>query len=240
MLFPSFSSGIPVAALFLWACGRPEPARHDADRPAGDPAATHATATRSSPAGDSAATSRADHARVQGSADAPVYVVEVSDFQCPFCKVWHDSTYPVVKRDYIDTGRARLAYVNFPLSIHPHAQQTAEAAMCAGVQNRFWEMHDALFRTQADWGHQADAGAILDSLAGLAGMDRDKWRKCMTARTMQASVEADYARAQQAGVNSTPSFFINGRIVSGAVPPAEFRSLLDDAVKAASGGSTKK
>jgi protein-disulfide isomerase len=169
-----------------------------------------------------------------------VYIIEVSDFQCPYCKVWHDSTYPMIKRDYIDTGRARLAYVNFPLSNHAHAQQTAEAAMCAGAQGRFWEMHDALFRTQAAWAGKANVTSMLDSLAGVAGVERGAWRQCMTRRAMQASVEGDYARALQAGVSSTPSFFINGQLVRGAAPAAEFRRLLDAAVQAASGGTSEK
>src|SRR6185369_12651734 len=94
---------------------------------------------------------RADLARIQGSATAPVWVIEVSDFQCPYCKQWHDETYPMLRDQYVKTGKIRLAYVNFPLAMHAHAFPAAEAAMCAGAQDKFWQMHDALFSSQHGW-----------------------------------------------------------------------------------------
>ena len=94
---------------------------------------------------------RADLARIQGSASAPVWVIEVSDFQCPYCKQWHDQTYAAFRDQYVKTGKVRLAYVNFPLSSHAHAWPAAESAMCAGAQGKFWQMHDALFTTQNKW-----------------------------------------------------------------------------------------
>ncbi|HMH86433.1 MAG TPA: thioredoxin domain-containing protein, partial [Gemmatimonadaceae bacterium] len=86
---------------------------------------------------------RADLARIQGSASAPVWVIEVSDFQCPYCKQWHDQTYAAFRDQYVNTGKVRLAYVNFPLASHVHAWPAAESAMCAGAQGKFWQMHDA-------------------------------------------------------------------------------------------------
>src|SRR5204863_2147972 len=94
---------------------------------------------------------RADLARIQGSSTAPLWVIEVSDFQCPYCKQWHDQTYNAFIDRYVKTGKVRLAYVNFPLGIHAHAFPAAEAAMCAGVQNKFWPMHDSLFAAQGRW-----------------------------------------------------------------------------------------
>jgi protein-disulfide isomerase len=93
----------------------------------------------------------ADQARILGRPTAPVWVVEVSDFQCPYCKMWHDSTYETLKREYVNTGKVRLAYINFPLEKHRNAMPAAEAAMCAAAQGKFWEMHDALFDAQAKW-----------------------------------------------------------------------------------------
>ena len=145
----------------------------------------------------------------------------------------------MVKREYVDAGRARLAYINFPIASHANAQPAAEAAMCAGAQDRFWQMHDALFDTQSTWSAMANASALFDSLAGTAGVDRTAWRRCMSSHAMQPSVEADYARATQAGVNSTPSFFVNGQLMRGAAPTADFRRVLDAALRASAGGSGK-
>ncbi|HVE79070.1 MAG TPA: thioredoxin domain-containing protein [Gemmatimonadaceae bacterium] len=201
----------------------------------GASAAEGGRADASAAAPDTAAIGRADRARIQGRADAPIYVVEVSDFQCPYCKVWHDSTYPAVVAEYVRTGRARLAYVHMPLGSHPNAQPAAEASMCAGAQDKFWPMHDRIFDTQARWAALADPGPAFDSLAAGIGVDMAAWRRCMTSRQMEPSVRADYERAIGAGVNSTPSFFVGGRLVSGAVPLADFRRLIE-----AAGGAAKR
>src|ERR1700704_6511223 len=108
---------------------------------------------------------KADLARIQGSASAPVWVIEVSDFQCPYCKQWHDQTYAAFRDQYVNTGKVRLAYVNFPLSSHAHAWPAAESAMCAGAQGKFWQMHDALFTTQNKWEAMSSPAPMFDSLA---------------------------------------------------------------------------
>src|SRR5665213_2320624 len=92
---------------------------------------------------------RADAGRILGSPNAKVWVVMASDFQCPYCKAWHDASFQKLVKDYVNTGRVRLAFLNMPLSIHPNALPAAEAAMCASVQNKFWPMQEALFATQA-------------------------------------------------------------------------------------------
>src|SRR5574340_422644 len=125
----------------------------DAARPpaSGGQVAETASAATSVPARrDTALARRADRARIEGSDSARLWVVEVSDFQCPYCKEWHDQTYATIKKDYVDTGRIRFAYVNDPLSIHRNAFAAAEAAMCVAAQDRFWTMHDALFQSQSD------------------------------------------------------------------------------------------
>src|SRR6476659_5143296 len=108
---------------------------------------------------------RADLARIQGSPTAPLWVIEVSDFQCPYCKQWHDQTYNAFLDQYVKTGKVRLAYVNFPLQSHVHAWPAAEAAMCAGAQGKFWPMHDALFTTQTQWETLTSPAAVFISLA---------------------------------------------------------------------------
>src|SRR6476619_5410727 len=124
---------------------------------------------------------RADLARIQGSPNAPLWVIEVSDFQCPYCKSWHDDTYAAFRDEYVKTGKVRLAYVNFPLNSHRYAWPAAESAMCAAAQGKFWEMHDALFITQHRWEAAPAPEIVFDSLARAAGVDIPRWRDCVSS-----------------------------------------------------------
>ena len=173
---------------------------------------------------------RADLARIQGSATAPVWVIEVSDFQCPYCKQWHDQTYPALLDQYIKTGKVRMAYVNYPLSIHRHAMPAAEAAMCAGVQNKFWPMHDGLFATQTRWESLENPTAVFDSLAQTNGVDIKRWRDCVSTGKMKPLIEADQYRASQAGASATPSFMIGNKLLAGAQPIEELKKAIDSAM----------
>lgn len=175
----------------------------------------------------------ADASRIQGSPRAPIWLIEVSDFQCPYCKMWHDQTYAMVLNDYVKAGKVRMAYVNFPLSsIHPHAREAAIAAMCAGAQGKFWPMHDALFTAQRSWEAKPSATATFDALATSVGVNMAAYRSCLSSPAIAALVEGDENRAQRGGVNSTPSFFIDGRLVEGAVPPGEMRAQIERALAA--------
>ena len=99
-----------------------------------------------------------------------MWLVEISDFQCPFCKQWHDETFAKIDQEYVKTGKVRMAYLNFPLSrIHKNAQVAAEAAMCAGAQGKFWELHDSLFQTQTRWAESKTPIVLFDSLARAGG-----------------------------------------------------------------------
>jgi len=177
-------------------------------------------------------TTKADLGRIDGSPDAKVWVVEVSDLQCPYCKAWHDKTFPVVRDEYVKTGKIRLAYVNFPLSQHRNAQAAAHAAMCASAQGKFWQMHDALFSTQAQWETTAAPIPFFETLANKAGVAVPAWKSCVTSRALQPLIDADLDRARNAGVQSTPSFIIGGKLIEGALPPAEMRKAIDDALGA--------
>ncbi len=181
----------------------------------------------------------ADTARIQGSPTAPVWIVEVSDFQCPYCRNWHEETYPTIVREYVTTGRARLAFLNLPLPSHRHAWPAAEAAMCAGLQGRFWQMHDAIFEAQESWSRLTSVDAVFESMADRVGVDLAKWRECLSSDAMRPLIEADYQRAVSAGVNSTPSFFIGDRLLSGAMPADSFRVAIDAALARASGTSPR-
>jgi protein-disulfide isomerase len=185
------------------------------------------------PATTDSLTQRADAARIQGSSTAPVWVVEISDFQCPFCKTWHDSVYRVLRREFVTPGTVRLAYINYPLPNHENAFPAAEAAMCAGAQGKFWEMHDGLFDTQPRWAPMPNAAAVFDSVARAAGVDVTAMRQCIQRGTMRALIQADADRAQESGVQATPSFIIGGDIlVRGAQPIETFRRAIEQKLAA--------
>jgi len=173
---------------------------------------------------------RADLARIQGSASAPLWVIEVSDFQCPYCKQWHDQTYNAFVDQYVKTGKVRLAYVNFPLASHVYAWPAAESAMCAGAQGKFWPMHDALFGTQARWEAMSTPMVVFDSLARANGLDMTRWRDCVSSGKMRPLIEADHDRAARAGANATPSFMIGDKILTGAQPLPELQRVIDSAL----------
>ncbi len=163
----------------------------------------------------------ADAARIQGSASAPIWVVEVSDFQCPFCKTWHDSVYDAFRREFVTPGTVRFAYINYPLPTHANAMPAAEAAMCAGVQGKFWEMHDGLFERQHDWAHVPNAVAIFDTVARSKGIDVAAMRQCIESGAIRALITADVDRAQETGVQGTPSFLIGGDVLLRGMQPLE-------------------
>jgi len=169
---------------------------------------------------------RADRARIQGDTAAPVWLVEVSDFECPFCKQWHDQTYAAIVREYIGPGIVRMAYVNFPLGQHPHAMPAAESAMCAAAQDRFWQMHDALFNNQEKWVALTDAQPFFDSLAVSIGVDASAWRECVRSNVMRRLINADRSRGLTAGVGNTPTFFVGDEPIVGAAPLDAFRAAI--------------
>lgn len=180
---------------------------------------------------------RADAGRIQGSRSAAVWLVEISDFQCPFCKRWHDEVYPVIQREYIAPGHVRMAYVNLPLSIHQHALAAAEAALCTAAQDKFWPMHDKLFATQERWAKLPSVEALFDSLAASTGVNASDWRECMRSGVMRRVIGGDQGRATASGVRSTPTFFVGDQPIEGAAPVADFRAAIERArAKAPPGG----
>jgi protein-disulfide isomerase len=173
----------------------------------------------------------ADRARIRGAETAPVWLVEISDFQCPFCKQWHDETFAKIDQEYVKTGKVRMAYLNFPLTrIHKNAQVAAEAAMCAGVQGKFWELHNSLFQSQPRWAESKTPVVVFDSLARAAGVELKAWDRCMTSHATAKLIEADRDRSAKAGVESTPTFFIGDRALAGAFPVDSFRVYIEQAL----------
>ena len=182
------------------------------------------------PATTDSSITRADLSRIQGSPNAPVWVIVVSDFQCPYCKQWHDETFATFRDQFVKTGKVRLAYVNFPLNSHVFAWPAAEAAMCAGAQNKFWEMHDALFTSQGRWEAMPNPATFFDSLARSVGVDIDTWRTCFSSGRMKPLIQADHDRAARAGASATPSFMIGDKILAGVQSVDELRIAVDSAL----------
>ncbi|HEU5480056.1 MAG TPA: thioredoxin domain-containing protein [Candidatus Tumulicola sp.] len=215
-----------VAACAVAGCGS-----SSSDR-SSSPSASAAVASQppaSEPAtkADTALDRAADHARVQGNANAPLWVVEISDFQCPFCREWHDQSYQAIKSQYVDTGKIRFAYINYPLSIHKNAWPAAEAAMCAAAQGKFWPMHDSLFASQSRWENAPNPQPALDSIAASVGVSRDAYTSCVTQHRMRALIQADVDRANESGVTATPTFIIGTAKITGAQPLDQFRAVVD-------------
>ena len=210
------------------ACAPTGGSRHGADSTAVTRSETATVASHPAPP-DSNLT-RADLSRIQGSPNAPLWVIEVSDFQCPYCKQWHDQTYTAFRDQYVKTGKVRFAYVNFPLASHTYAWPAAEAAMCAAAQNMFWPMHDALFATQARWETMNPPTAMFDSLAQSTGVEMVRWRECVRSGKMKALIQADRDRASRATVDATPTFLIGDKILAGAQPIEELRKAIDSAM----------
>lgn len=174
---------------------------------------------------------QADRGRAKGADSAQVTIIEVSDFQCPYCRDFATNTYARVDSAYVRTGKARLIYINLPLSTHQQAFSAAEAAMCAGAQGKFWPMHDRLFATQRQWSGQADAGARFERLAQALQLDMAAYRDCTANDRVASIIVNDAMQAAQAGINGTPAFILNSpagqRALSGAVPFEQFAQEMD-------------
>jgi protein-disulfide isomerase len=156
----------------------------------------------------------------QGPANAPIELVEFSDFQCPFCFRAH----PTVKQVLNTYGsKVRFVYRNYPLPNHPNARPAAEAAQCANEQGQFWAYHDRLFADQNKLGE-----TDLKASAAALGLDAAKFNACFDSHKYAARVDADTKAGNEAGVNGTPAFFINGRMLSGAQPYDEFKKVIDE------------
>jgi len=210
-----------LLAASVAACSKPEVSEGNAAA-----AAPSAAATQMDPR-----VAVADTARIMGNADAKVWLVMASDFQCPACKHWHDNFAPEIMRDYVATGKVRFAYTNFPIDhLHPHARAAAEAAMCAAAQGKFWGIHDRLFAAQNEWASLADPAPVFSRLASESGVEMATWNKCVADDVMLPMIAGDRTRGETNGVDQTPYFFIGERKVGGAVPASFMRALLDSAL----------
>jgi protein-disulfide isomerase len=156
-----------------------------------------------------------------GPADAPITIVEFSDYQCPYCEAWYQQTFSKLLSNYPD--QIRFVYRDLPLPMHSEAIPAAEAAHCAGDQGVYWRFHDALFSGQYPLGR-----AGYDQYAVDLGLDTAAFSACLDDHRYQPEIEADADEAAGIGLNGTPSFVINGRILVGALPYADFKAIIDE------------
>lgn len=155
----------------------------------------------------------------RGPAKAPVTIVEFSDFECPYCSRANEA---LTKVEEVYGDKVRIVFRDFPLSFHSNAKKAAEAGHCADEQGKFWELHDKMFENQRALG--------VDELKGYAkeiGLDSGKFDACLDGGKMAAKVEKNMEAGEEAGVSGTPAFFINGKMVAGALPFEEFQKVID-------------
>ncbi len=174
----------------------------------------------------------ASRGRIKGDEDAPVTIIELSDFQCPFCREFFQTTYPALDSAYVRTGKVKLIYVNLPLPGHGRAWQAAEAAMCAGAQGSFWPMHDRLFAAQEEWSGAPEAGSVFASYARELGLDPAAFGFCTAEDLVAPLILGDVIQAASSGAGATPTFIIDGRkVLSGAQPFSEFEQAIEEALE---------
>ena len=162
-----------------------------------------------------------------GSADAPVTIVEFSDYECPFCGRHATGTFPSIKTKYIDTGKVKYVVRDFPLSFHPQAQKGAEATDCANEQGKFQEMHDKIFANQASM-----SVASFKQWARDLGLNGANFDSCLDTGKYAAEVNSDFSAGAALGVSGTPTFFIgrsggNGEKLVGALPTQTFEATIE-------------
>jgi protein-disulfide isomerase len=163
-----------------------------------------------------------DDDAVKGDPNAPVTIIEFSDYECPFCARFYAQTYSQIVSEYIDTGKVKLIFRDFPLSFHKNAQKAAEAAECAGEQDRYYDMHDKLFAEGVVGGIPTFKQYAVD-----LGLDTVKFDVCLDSGRMAGEVRKDMQNGQAAGIRGTPGFVVNGKLISGAQPFAVFKQAIE-------------
>jgi protein-disulfide isomerase len=163
-----------------------------------------------------------------GDPDAPVTIIEYTDYQCPFCSRHFEQTFTKIKEKYVDSGQVYYVFKDFPLSnIHPQAILAAEAARCAGDQGEYLAMHDRLFQEQSAWNNNADAANLFNEFAEDIGLNAETFAGCLSSEVHREAVLADLEEGTNQGITGTPAFIINGHSLSGAQPYAIFEQAIE-------------
>ena len=161
-----------------------------------------------------------------GDQNAKITMVEFSDFECPYCATFSLEVFPEIKKEYVDTGKVKVVFKNFPLPFHNDAAAAALAAECANEQNKFWEYEAKLFENQSDLSKDN-----LKKLAADLGLDANQFNECLDTSKYQDEVKNDMQEGIDNKVEGTPSFFINGELVVGALPFSEFQKIFEEKLK---------
>lgn len=213
-------AGLIAAALFFGLRGG-----------AGFPSTGSGTPSGSDPTAPSAPTAPVDVTAgdipVLGDASAPVLIVEWADFQCPFCGRLHSEVFSPVREQYIQEGKVRWAYRDFAF-LGQESVDAAMAARCANEQGKFWAYHDHLFENQAGENQNTFSRDKLKRFARELGLDTAQFNTCLDSDKYEDAVAADTNAGRDAGVNGTPTTFVNGRMLSGAQPLANFTRVIDE------------
>jgi protein-disulfide isomerase len=167
-----------------------------------------------------------DDTPVRGQLSAPILLIEFADYQCPYCQAV-EPTLQKVRAHYGD--KLKFAFENFPLPNHPYAEKAAEAARCAGAQGKYWEYHDALFKSR-----KLEVPDLKEQAKAL-GLNSSKFNQCLDSGAQAAAVAKDLNEGEALGITGTPSFFVNGHFVSGAVSPDVLRDLIDQELSVSTG-----
>lgn len=174
----------------------------------------------------------ADDPRALGNPAAPVTIIELTDFECPFCQQFVRETRPQIIEQFVDTGVVRFVARDLPLSdLHPSAVVAAIAGRCAADQNKFWPMYEQLFRTHdTEWGGYPERDSkLFVTFAGQLGLDVDAFTACTGDPATEQAVKAEASAITRLGINVTPTFFVNGQQLRGAQPFKAFEALIEQA-----------
>jgi len=176
-----------------------------------------------------------DNDPIIGNPDAPITIIEFSDFQCPFCARFYTQTLPLIHEEYIEPGKVKLVFRDYPIqSIHPNAVPAAVASECANEQGKFKEMHDTLFEKQNEWSRQetADALSLFSQYATKIQLEQEAFDSCLTSGKFIEEIKKDLDDGRDYGVTGTPGFFVgNDQIgyveLKGAQPFDSFKKIID-------------
>jgi len=171
-----------------------------------------------------------------GSATAPITIVEFSDFECPYCKQFHEEALPKLKKEYIETGLVRFIHKDLPLPFHQHAQQAATAARCAQKDGKYWETYNALFNQQNCLGCKGPF-----AVAATTGVNQRELERCSRSKETKQAVNINTSEAELNGIRATPTFVIGtsseslhkGQIIEGAIPWPEFKKIVETKISEA-------
>jgi len=164
---------------------------------------------------------------VKGAESAPVEITEYADYQCPFCQTFATLQMPTIEERLIRTGKLRWRYRDFPLQQHQFARLAAHSAACADEQGKYWEQHDRIYEGQGEWSAARDAGDDFRNYARAVGLDVARYDECMESGKYAGRIQASLEEGTRAGVASTPTLLVGGRLFQGRIDSDAIRRLVD-------------